>query len=175
MKRILLLALMAVMTLTASAQFWCGASLNAGMTKVEDADPQLSFGIAPQIGYNFTEHFGVGVEFSTSTQTAGNEDLHATGIAPFIRYTFSEMNKLHLFADAGLIYASTKYSDLSKRMTTIGWAVTPGIIYPINEHWNLLTTFGSLGWGNSEYEGQHVRTWQCDLFQSVSLGFVLRI
>lgn len=59
MKRILLLALMAVMTLTASAQFWCGASLNAGMTKVEDADPQLSFGIAPQIGYNFTEHFGV--------------------------------------------------------------------------------------------------------------------
>lgn len=80
-----------------------------------------------------------------------------------------------MFVDTGIIYASTKYSNLSKRMTTIGFAFTPGLVYPINDRWNLLTTFGSLGCANSEYEGQHVRTWQCDLFQNVSLGIVLRI
>lgn len=175
MKRILLLALMTTITLSASAQFWYGASFSAGMTKVEESDPQLSLGIAPQIGYSFTEHFGVGVEVSASTQNAGKEDLHTIGFAPFIRYTFCDMDKAHLFVDAGIIYASTKHSELSKRMTTRGCAITPGIIYPIGERWKLLTTFGSIGWSNSEYEGQHIETWQCDLFQSVSVGFVFRM
>lgn len=175
MKRILLLALMAAITLTASAQFWYGASVSAGMSKVEESDPLLSFSIAPQIGYNFTGRFGVGVEYSTSTQNTGDEELQTTGFAPFIRYTFSDKDKAHLFVDAGIIYASTKYSNLPKRMTTTGCAITPGIIYPIGEHWNLLTTFGSLGWTNSEYKSQRIQTWQCDLFQSVTLGFVLRL
>ena len=175
MKRILFLALMATITLTASAQFWYGASFSDGMTKVEDSDPQLSLGIAPQIGYYFTDRFGMGLEVSTSVQNAGKEDLNTTGFAPFIRYNFCDIDKAHLFVDAGVIYASTKYSELSNRMTTTGCAITPGIIYPIGEHWNLLTTFGSLGWSNSEYKSQRIQTWQCDLFQSVSLGFVLRI
>ena len=63
MKKFLLTAIVAVVSLAANAQFWAGGSLNAGTSKEtldgNDLEKVNTIGINPTVGYTLTDNLDV--------------------------------------------------------------------------------------------------------------------
>lgn len=142
MKKLFLVAAMAVMSMAASAQVYVAGSLDLGTTnvKVGDADGVSTtfFGITPEIGYNFNESFAVGTELGFLTSKT--DDVKATNkwyLSPYLRYTFGEIgNAVKFFGE--VYYAHAWYSQGNNDWN--GWAlgVRPGVSVALGSNWSLV-------------------------------------
>lgn len=107
----------------AQAQLYVGGSLgfgteggktiykNGGVETTIDAPKMLSFTIAPEIGYMFSDNMGAGVElgFGLGRTKLENNGVTATikdiawAVSPYFRYIFAEPGDLRFYADAKVI------------------------------------------------------------------------
>ncbi len=165
MKRFIYFVLLVFISISANAQLFVGGHLgfsyNGGSDKVGntsvDAPSTRIFNFSPMAGYYLTPKMAVGVKLnfnSIKEETPDDETIEKTktfGIAPFLRYHAITFNKISVFAQGGIgfSFASSKTtvngtSTDEPKTTSVGFGMSPGISYELNEHFMLETTINIL-------------------------------
>ncbi len=176
MKKILsIVAVMAAMTISASAQVFVGGSVGFGLTtgnntattagiSVETKDAtNTSFQISPNVGYQFSDNFLIGgrLLYSLSSSKAYTPDTKSLSngfnIAPYARYRFFEAKGFGFWGEANVCVGfsgTTKKTtagdtEVSTKSSSISWAlnVLPVITYSFNEHFTFEASVGCLNLG----------------------------
>ncbi|MDH8702185.1 hypothetical protein M2138_001545 [Dysgonomonadaceae bacterium PH5-43] len=161
MKKVFLLMAVALVSLTASAQFYAGGSL--GFWNDDDAD-ETAFFIAPEVGYNLNEKWSVGLELGYF-----NED--AVGVAtfaasPYARYTYFNQDRLSLFVDGGFGFS---YKDQDNDETGFNIGLQPGVAVSLTEKFSLVAKFGFLGYNDKYLNAKD--GFGLNLTNNISFGF----
>lgn len=159
MKKILMVAVMAVAAVSANAQWYVGGGFGLDFTKAnKDADSRTTLLIAPEVGYNINDKWAVGVdlEFTMANELYSIEDgANATGtgfgLGAYARYTFAQSGPVSFFVDGGLAYISTnfdvnegiKYNE-SGSVFNIG--LRPGLAFKASDKVSLVATTGYFGY-----------------------------
>ena len=172
MKKFILMAVMALSSLAASAQLYVGGSVDLSLrdTKVGKADSYSTtfFGVAPEIGYNINKEFAVGLGIGYNTTKVGNAD--AVGdffVSPYLRYTFFHGRPCNVFADAFFRYDS--YDPGSN-----GWelGIRPGLAFNLGANWTMTATTTLFSYGQAGEDPNKVKTTTFKFTPSnVALGF----
>ncbi|MBP5772402.1 MAG: outer membrane beta-barrel protein [Bacteroidaceae bacterium] len=159
MKKMFLMAAMAVASLTANAQTWIGGSLGFDYEKYKNADAKTYFSIAPTVGYNLSDAWAIGLELNLGFGSEGMSSLHESGykttevkVAPFARYTFAKLGMASFFVDGGfgLGYAKLEKNGVSADGTTWHIGFRPGISLAFSENLSGVATLGYLGFRHME-------------------------
>lgn len=158
MKKILLSVAVLALTMTASAQYFVGGSVDlnttGGNTKVDgvkaDHDKTFGFNINPKVGYFLSDKVAVGIgagfgmSKDTDKTTTPGSDIVATAtewnVAPFMRYYAMEFGAFSVFAEAQLgvggYNTKVKTNGVEVKGTpamTYGLIVTPGVSYKLSK------------------------------------------
>lgn len=172
MKKFLTLAVVAIATLTASAQVYLGGSL--GVMR-NDTKKTTDFTIAPEIGYNLGDNWAVGATISYTHGTGefmGMDDVELNNftIAPYARYKFFKAvdDRLALFIDGGFGIGFVKPKG-GKNGSVYNIGFKPGISFALNDHFTILSHIGFLGYEGGK-EGYAEKKFGLD-FSSLNLNF----
>lgn len=160
MKKIILSAIVAVASLSASAQVWLGGDIAFGTKKlVSGGDNLTTFTLAPQVGYMFSEKFGLGADIKLSLRNNNAAAVAATyalngisvdpadyakttfGFDVFARYIFAKTGIASFFFDGGVGF--TTYKDAGSRL---GIGIRPGVKLAASEKVDVVAKIGYLGW-----------------------------
>ena len=109
MKKIILTALVAVASLSASAQFYVGGALGFQSSKSgeEGAKSQNVFTLSPEIGYDINEKWTVGADINLQFASGGaGENI---GFDVYGRYNFLKTGIATLFVELGVGYQANKF------------------------------------------------------------------
>ena len=105
MRKLFLLVVIVMAAITASAQE--GIYLGGGISLWRNNDvDKTSFSITPDVGYNLSEKWAVGVELAYAHKGYDGEDAISTNafaLAPYARYSFYENKIVRLFLDMGFV------------------------------------------------------------------------
>ena len=173
MKKIFVMAVMAVATLTANAQWWAGGSfaLNFDNNGRNGDQNTTTFEIAPEIGYNLSDNWAVAIALGFGTtnnawvaEGAAGEDSYYGGkleessnyfkVAPYARYTFAKTGPVAFFVDGGVGFKFFNHEG----GTQFNVGVRPGIAFNASKKVSLVAAFGYLGYHkDSEKRGDGSR------------------
>lgn len=148
MKKILLLALAAVMGLGASAQdskWYAGGQLTFGRT-TESASGVKSTQVTvlPELGYNMTDNFAVGAQVGVQYRKSGGEEKTVFQVNPYARYTYYKFERVNLFVDGGVDLGIGRADGSTAVQYGIGFR--PGVSFNINDKFSLVAHVGFLGY-----------------------------
>lgn len=145
MKKIFMIAALAVATLAANAQVYVGGSLGFESAKAnKDADALSNFSIMPEIGYNLDENWAVGIQLGYQSQEVNkDETVSLFTIAPYARYTFAKTGAASFFVDGGIIFES--YGSDAKG-SSFGIGVRPGVNFAVSEKVGVVAKLGYIGY-----------------------------
>lgn len=147
MKKFLLMAVMAVMTLGATAQgkWYGGGQVTFGRT-TESASGVKStqMTVLPEIGYNLTDNFAVGSVLGVSYRKAGGEEKTVFKVSPYARYTYFNSERVHLFVDGGVDLGIG--SAHGSTAVEYGIGFRPGVSFDLNDKFSLVAHVGFLGY-----------------------------
>lgn len=142
MKKIILMAVMAVATLTASAQVYVAGSFDLGVSSVKvgdgDSESTTTFALSPEIGYSFNNMWAVGAELGFGTSKT--DDVKAITnwkVSPYVRCTFGELaSGVNVFAEAYYTHKWFSQGDADWN----GWAVgvRPGVSVSLGSNWSMV-------------------------------------
>ncbi len=152
MKKILMMAALAVASLSANAQTWVGGSLGFDYEDISNQDSKTYFSFAPTVGYNLSEDWAIALQLSVAFGSDGVSELHTSGLktqdivfAPFARYTFARVGAASFFLDGGFGFGSHKLDDAdAQNQWHIG--IRPGVSFNIGGNFSLVGTAGYLGY-----------------------------
>jgi len=182
MKKIFMMAVMAVAALSANAQVWVGGEVgfntNTNTVKVSGISSDKTtnyFVIAPEVGYNLNEKWAVAMKlgFNHSDNNAEITELvnssydlnlrstatNAFSINPYVRYTFVKAGNFSFFADGGVGYASIHVngtSDYMKNINQFKVGINPGVTYAISPKVTLVAHVGDLSYQNMWCKAKNV-------------------
>ena len=158
MKKVILAALVAVASLSASAQVYVGGTLGFKSSKPADGLDNVSkFTIAPEIGYNFSEKFAAGIQIGFTTANGAYEidEINQTisggkypksqstfSVAPYARYTFAKTGIASFFVDGG--FAAQFMNNEGGNKWQIG--IRPGVKLSASEKVDFVAQLGYLGY-----------------------------
>lgn len=158
MKKLIVIAAVALFSLTAHAQIYLGGRLGVVASK-----NLTSFEVAPEIGYNLNENMAVGlfVGFEFDEWKQDQRDMDIT-INPYFRYYFLNVGPVRLFADAeGIVTFNNnrqwniiedKWSTNATSNTNWGVGISPGIALPLGDHFSVVSHLGYLGYKYGAFE-----------------------
>ena len=115
------------------------------MTGFVATDGNTMIGIAPEIGYFFSDNmvFGLGIGLTSLGDSALGTNF---GLNPYVRYIACTVNNFSLYAQADLKYASN--GKLKNDYFSFG--VIPGIAYSFNDKFAMNCGIGFLGYEKSK-------------------------
>lgn len=150
MKKIILVAIALIATLTVSAQSYIGGSFGI----IRDMNKnKTEFTILPEYGYNLNKTWAVGATFGYQYLYDNGLDSHMGIISPYARWSFfrTKNNLVNLFVDGGIGVGigSSQYDGFKSRTSCI-WNIglKPGIAFNITDKFTVLAHVGFFG-----YEG----------------------
>ena len=175
MKKIFMIAVMAVAAVSANAQWYIGGQLGLDFNKKnKDADSQMTFSIAPEVGYNINENWAIGAQIGFSMANKLEEDgkitydangiptgvtnptYDATGtsffVAPYARYTFAKSGNVSFFIDGGVGFHIANYDiddpdeKYNKSGSIFHIGLRPGIAFKASDKVSFVATTGYLGY-----------------------------
>jgi len=180
MKKLFTLAIVALMAVSASAQYYIGGGIGFGMDKVKpeggESSTNTSFTIAPEFGYKLDENMSVGIQVGfTNSKEEGAwwggtvvDELKTNMfmIAPYVRYNFFSFGNFRVAAQADLGFASGKEkgtvgaNSLEEKKTAFGLNVAPVLTYNLTDKVTLLTrlNFMNLGFNQTKYKDAYTET-----------------
>ena len=189
MKKIVMMAVMAVAALSANAQVWVGGEVGFTSSHVNGLGTEKNFTIKPEIGYSLNDKFDVAMEigyaFSSDKlhKKLGGQKFNANTfeVSPYVRYKFVKVGNFFAFVDGGLEYATTHYNTLPKNENQFGVYVTPGIAYSVSDKVTLVSHLGEGLYYNHQwmkdgekngyiYEGYHANNVGFRLFNGITFG-----
>lgn len=111
------------------------------------------FGIAPSVGYFFTENVAAGVSISyesakVSTSGGGSVSADVFGFGAFGRYYFTPASRFSVFAELGVDYSTADAG--SYKVNTLGVGLRPAVSFFLNENFLLSAKLGGLGYSSSK-------------------------
>ena len=178
MKKIILSMLFVFAAITASAQVYVGGAIS---WTHNDANKSNTFLLAPEVGYNFNEMWGVGVELAyihTKNVTFDGTGIDAKGngfvFAPYGRCYFFKKKIVRLFLDGGLGISTFRVKGADKSDNGFEVGFKPGIAFNVTDHLSLEAKYGFLGY-RDQYMGAGVNHSVSGLdFDPNSLGFSIK-
>ena len=178
MKKFLLTAIVAVVSLAANAQFWAGGSLNAGTSKTtldgNDLETVNTIGIKPTVGYTLTDNLDVALELAFKHSDSYKSNQNGFGFSPFARYTFVKSGNFKVFADGGFSYANIHTSGVEDNTNLWEIFVRPGISYDLTKKVFLTATVGNLNYQFSKTGDYKINSFNLDLDSDISFGVYVR-
>ncbi len=153
MKKILCLAIIAIASISASAQNWyLGGGISYDHTETEGIESDV-FTISPELGYTINEKWAIG---ATLGYTWEKDVYNSFAINPYARYTYfkTENNLVNLFVDGGFGVGiiSPEKGD-SSTIWEIGFK--PGIALNVTEQFSLVAHVGFLGYQDYDVLGEN--------------------
>lgn len=134
MKKIFMVAVLMIATVSASAQVWMGGEL--GFNKMKDHD--ATFTILPTVGYQISDNWDVALKVGYAKRNVGTFT-----VAPFARYTFAHLDAVSFFVDGGLDF---EFMDGGNDM----WVgLRPGVKFAASDKISFVAQLGSLGYQKS--------------------------
>ena len=156
MKKIMMTLAAIAVAATMNAQVYLGGNIGFE-TASQDGNSETFFQIMPEIGYNLSEDWAVGIvvgygENKVKIQGV-TEKAKAFTINPYARYTFAKFDKVNLFVDGGVSYVHTNLAG--SKNNTFGVGLKPGVAVNLNDKLSFVAHAGFLGYTNSkdDYEG----------------------
>jgi hypothetical protein len=146
MKKLLLMAVMAVATLGASASDWyAGGQVTFGRTTDSTSGVKTTqVTVLPELGYNLSERFAVGSVLGVSYRKSGGEEKTVFQINPYARYTYLKAGKVNLFVDGCVdLGIGRAHGDTA---VEYGIGLRPGVSLNLTEHFSLVAHVGFLGY-----------------------------
>ncbi len=145
MKKMLLVAAMAVASLTANAQVWIGGGLGFNYEEPKVGDASTTFNIAPQVGYNLDENLSLGIELGLKLANKAAGDYTDMTVAPFARYTYFKSGIASFFVDGGFGIGSHKPSgEDAETVWHVG--LRPGVAINLSDNVSIISQLGYLGY-----------------------------
>lgn len=149
MKKIVLFLFVAIATLSVKAQdIYMGGNLS--LWHNSDAD-NTAFTIAPEIGYNLSEKWALGVTIGFRHDSEDDLSTNTFLIEPYARFSYYENKIVRLFVDGGFGFATAKTED-SDAVNGFEIGFKPGIAVKLNQHFSLVAKCGFLGYQNDYSE-----------------------
>ena len=136
MKKVILFALLALLSLPAHARWFLGG--NVAMWY--DTKPELfTFTLLPEFGYEFNEKCAVGGQVGFSVAAHNNYSTGAGVIAPFFRYTFwsNDIIAFDLRTTLGFSFSDVLVASEA--------SVSPYIRFTPHEHFDVYLKLGTAG------------------------------
>lgn len=155
MKKIILLAVIAIFTFTTSfAQEEKSAGLKGawyGLAALNYTDDEAtdtsSFRILPAVGTFISADVTIGGAIGYMSSTVGNADSVDTFIVmPFVRKYWAASDKFYFFGEANV---PLTFNDTAN---TYGINIQPGVDYFIGGKWTIEAKFGALGYTVTDYD-----------------------
>ncbi|MCM1519395.1 MAG: porin family protein [Lachnoclostridium sp.] len=148
MKKFLLLAVMAVMTLGVSAQahrWYAGGQVTFGKTTDSTSGVKTTqVTVLPEAGYNFTDVFSVGTTVGVSYRKSDGKEKTVFTIDPYARYKFYKYDRLTIFVDGGVDLGIGRADGSTAVQFGIGFR--PGLLFDLNDKFSLVAHIGFLGY-----------------------------
>lgn len=175
MKKIILSALVAIVSLTANAQFWAGGQVgfNTSKTTIDgnELDKANTFTLIPEIGYKLNDNWDIAVAIGYAHQSGkGMSSVNGLAINPYARYTFAKCGDVSFFADGGFIYAFRHESGVEDNTNTWGIAIKPGLSYAISEKISLVAHVGNLGWSFAKQGDVKTNEFDINVTNAITFG-----
>jgi len=133
-------------------------NLNFNSTQSAADAKTTTFGITPGIGYQFSDHFTLGLNlgYSYSQSTPAGEpsspSLNTFSAGPFIRYSCNVSNVFSFFTQFNTDYISTTQSG-SPSITGFDAKIYPAFCANIKNGLSLVFSFGSIGFTSTKASG----------------------
>jgi hypothetical protein len=144
MKKIVLVALLILASISASAQVYVGGEIGLWVNNHNSAKSTV-FSVAPEVGYNFNKKWAMGAALEYSYEKEGGISANAFAIAPYARYSYYEKGMVRLFVDGGFGVSNVSYKN-GGDVTGGQVGFQPGIALELNHHFSLVAKCGFLGW-----------------------------
>lgn len=153
MKKILTLALLAIASVTASAQVYVGGSFSLERNTTKN---ETNFTIAPEIGHNLSPKTALGGTLEFTHNYADGLSSTIFSVNPYFRYKFlhAANGRFTAFLDttAGIGLGNAKYSG-DKSDTAVAWdfGFKPGIAYDLSKHFTIVAHLGFIGYQGANH------------------------
>lgn len=194
MKTVLII-LLCLLSFTGFSQLVKGAkAIGGGITYSKTTQPgylgdgedsESSFEFIPSIGYFVSDGILIGINlgFSSGKTDSFGSETKSSGFAagPFARYYKQTSNEnFAVYGQFSFLYGSGKETDSSNQETktsAMDIALSPGLVYFVNEHWAIELGFRGIGYYSSDpdknVDDNTVKTFDVGLnsFLPASLGF----
>ena len=175
MKKIVMMAVMAVAAVSANAQVWVGGEVGFGTSHVNGESTDKEFFVKPEVGYSLNDKFDVALavgysyasekEFSKSGKKISGSNANTWEINPYVRYKFVKAGNFFAFVDGGLNYSTIHFQGVKNNVNQFGVSVVPGIAYSVSDKVTLVSHLG---------EGLYYdHVWMKDVARGNEFGFKL--
>jgi hypothetical protein len=148
MKRLFVLLIVIIITITIKAQLYISGSVGLCGVKVGGNDTQTSFKIVPDIGYVINDKWSVGlaVGYKQGACLVGyglygqNVNSKAFGIQPYVRYNVWQFEVVDFFVD-GVASIET----IKDEGTNYNGGLRPGILFNVTPRIGIVSHIGFMG------------------------------
>lgn len=179
MKKLLLMATLAVATLSVNAQTWIGGKLGYTFAKEKDDDNGLnSWCIAPEIGYDLNDNWAIAAAIHYEGSKYDDVKSNVFSFNPYVRYRFAKYGNVSFFADGSVDtgFGSLTEDDMEDVDITVFIAgFKPGISYAICDKIGLVAHFGILGYQFQKTDDVKVSSFGFDLTNNITFGVYINL
>ena len=177
MKKYLALAVLAMAAVTASAQhnMWMGGSMSVNTDSNDQAEKNSKeFTIAPEMGFNFSDHWAMGIALAYSHQ---NQDIitNSFAINPFVRYTCSTVGNFCFFLDTGVGYGIHHINGVDDNINHLKIGMNPGMKYCINDRMGLVAHMGEISFTHAWQDDEKTDNFHASIIDDISFGFYINL
>lgn len=179
MKKLLLMATLAVATLSVDAQTWIGGRIGYSYTKEKDADDGLNtWNIAPEIGYNLNENWAIAAAINYEGSKFGDVKSNIFSFNPYVRYHFAKYGNVSFFIDGSVDagFGSLTEDDMEDvDVTALIAGFKPGISYAICDKVGLVAHFGILGYQFQKTDDVKVNSFGFNFSNNLTFGVYVNL
>lgn len=154
MKKLFLTLVVALVSVAASAQLYVGGEV--GYWRDYQAN-QTEFSIAPEVGYNLSDKWALGLSFGYVHNYVGDENhltdgtkINAVTVNPYARFTYAKFGPVKLFLDGGFNVDAVKVKDADDSSIAWGIGVKPGVSVNLTEKVSFVAHVGFLGFQDAD-------------------------
>lgn len=170
MKKIIMMAVMAVAAVSANAQVWVGGSLGFNNSKDDGAESSVTqFEIKPEVGYSLNENWdvalGIGYSFNNKSVSTNTFEIN-----PYVRYKFVKAGNFYAFCDGGLAYKTEHPQGAEENKNVFSVGFNPGIGYDLTEKVFLVAHIGDLSYAHDWQGDAKKNTFNLSLTNNISFG-----
>ena len=179
MKKLFVMAVMAVAALSANAQVWVGGELGFTSSHTNGAGTDKMFTIQPEVGYSLNDKFDVAlaIGYTYASEKSlknyiGTFSANEFEIKPYVRYKFVKAGNFFAFVDGAIEYSTCHYKGIKNNENSFCVAITPGVAYSISPKVTLVSHLGEGLYYNHQWmkDNYHKNNVGFRLFNGISFG-----
>lgn len=172
MKKMMTLAFVALMAMSAKAQFYVGGSVgvkNVTTSVNGHSESATAFQISPEAGYTFNKTWAAGLSLSY----ANSDKVSSFGVSPYARATFAHLGPVDVFAEGNIAFGSSKVDGSNSSTSFWGVGVGPGLKVNVSDKVAFITRTNLINYVS--IGDAPVKTTTVGLNSDVSLGIQIAL